>query len=113
MLAAALWSAAGSAAIAVRFAVPLRAAGLMLTFGGGTPVSVVAFELTDEAFMTGGTAPVALGLTLGGLAFHAGNRRLTRWDTRHGKAARRAAAAPPRSPSASSSAASTSRSSSG
>jgi len=90
MLTAALWSAAGSmalvigAAIAVRFVVPLRFTGLLLAFGGGALVSAIAFELTDEAFITGGTAPVVVGLALGGLVYHAGNRLLHRWGARHG-----------------------------
>lgn len=80
MLAAALWAGTGGLALVVGALiglperVPIRVIGLLLAFGGGTLLSSIAFELTNEAFLDGGAKPVVVGLALGAFAYHGGNR---------------------------------------
>ena len=38
----------------------------IMAFGAGVLISALTFELTEEAFVAGGTAPTAAGLLLGG-----------------------------------------------
>lgn len=79
MLEAFGWGALGAsslligAVLGLAFDVPARLVGLVLAFGAGTLVSAVAFELTEEAYASGGADTVALGLGLGALAYFAGN----------------------------------------
>jgi zinc transporter, ZIP family len=50
--------------------------GLALAFGAGALFSAVAYELTAEAFRTGGGQLLTVGLALGALTYFAGNRAL-------------------------------------
>jgi ZIP family zinc transporter len=50
-----------------------RTIGLIMGFGAGVLISALAFELTEEAFNTGGANAVALGLGAGALTFFAGD----------------------------------------
>jgi zinc transporter, ZIP family len=61
------------AAIGLRGPIPSRAIGLVLGFGAGTLISALAFELTEEAFEIGGADSVAIGLSLGALAYFTGD----------------------------------------
>jgi len=66
--------------------------GLALAFGAGALISAVAFELTVEAFETGGARILAAGLAAGALTFFAGNRWLhRRGGARRGRKVRPAA----------------------
>lgn len=78
MLEAALWGLVGASSLLIGAAAGIRARisepaiGLILAFGAGTLISAVAFELTEEAYRTGGADVVALGLAAGALAYFAG-----------------------------------------
>jgi len=84
MLEAGLWGLAGASALVLGalaglvIQVPRRWVALLLAFGSGALVSALAFDLTEEAFTHGGTAPVAIGLAAGALAFFGGNQLLHR-----------------------------------
>lgn len=79
MLTATFWGLVGGVALLVGaligvFAkVPLRVLGLVMAFGSGVLISAVAFELTEEAFRSGGVAPVVIGLVSGSLVFFVGD----------------------------------------
>ena len=49
-----------------------------MAFGAGALISALTFDLTEEAFATGGTRPVALGLAAGAVAFYVGDRLIAR-----------------------------------
>jgi ZIP family zinc transporter len=78
VLEAALWGLVGASSLLIGAAIGIRAKisepaiGLILAFGAGTLISAVAFELTEEAYRTGGADVVALGLAAGALAYFAG-----------------------------------------
>jgi ZIP family zinc transporter len=82
MLEAAFWGLAGASALvlgavaALAIKVPRRWVGLLMAFGSGALISALAFDLTEEAFAHGGTAPVAIGLAAGALVFFGGNQVL-------------------------------------
>lgn len=84
MLEAGLWGLAGASALVVgalagvATSIPRRWIALLMAFGSGALVSALAFDLTQEAFEVGGTAPVAIGLAAGALAFFGGNQLLHR-----------------------------------
>lgn len=86
MLEAAWWGFVGGAALLVGAAigvwvqVPVRIIGLVLGFGAGTLLSAVSFELTVDAYLTGGFIPLFFGLLLGALTYYAGDA----WLDRHG-----------------------------
>lgn len=79
MLSATLWGLVAAASLLVgallgMFARPsYRVIGLVMAFGSGVLISSVAFELTEEAFRTGGAMPVLVGLVSGALVFFAGD----------------------------------------
>lgn len=79
MLEAAWWGFVGGAALiigallGVFLSVSNRVIGLIMAFGAGVLISAVAFELTQEAYTSGGTAPVVGGLVAGSLVFFAGD----------------------------------------
>ena len=92
MLEAGLWGLAGASALVVgaivglSTSIPRRWVALLMAFGSGALVSALAFDLTQEAFAVGGTAPVAVGLALGALTFFGGNQLLHRFGgARRGK----------------------------
>ncbi len=84
MLEAAFWGFVGGFALVLGAVaglvldVPRRVIGLIMAFGAGVLVSALAFELTAEAFDTGGLDATATGLALGSLTFFAGNTVLSR-----------------------------------
>ena len=84
MLEAAWWGFVGGAAlligaaIGIWVAVPVRVIGLVLGFGAGTLLSAVSFELTIDAYLTGGFLPLFFGLSLGALTFYLGDDWLDR-----------------------------------
>ena len=49
---------------------PERLVGLVLAFGAGALISAVSFELAEDGVEIGGPGPVAVGMTLGALAFY-------------------------------------------
>ncbi len=55
-----------------------RAIGLIMGFGAGTLISAIAYDLVEDAAASGAPLRVALGLTLGALAFYAGDRWVER-----------------------------------
>ena len=71
MAEAPLWGLVGGAALVLGAVVgltlraPQQVIGLVMAFGAGVLISAVAFELTAEAFETGGGPPVVSGLALG------------------------------------------------
>jgi ZIP family zinc transporter len=79
VLEAAFWGLVGGGALVVGALVGLlvptsqRTIGLIMGFGAGVLISALAFELTEEAYTQGGTAPVALGLALGAVSFFVGD----------------------------------------
>ena len=79
VLEAAWWGFVGGAALLVGavlglyLKVGLRVIGLVMAFGAGVLISAVAFELTQEAYRTGGSTAAALGLAAGALTFFAGD----------------------------------------
>lgn len=97
MLEAGIWGLAGSSALVIgalaglATSIPRRWVALLMAFGSGALVSALAFDLTEEAFLVGGTAPVAVGLAAGALAFFGGNQVLQRRGAaRRGKGTRSA-----------------------
>ena len=79
MLTATFWGLVGGAALLVGALLGLyahasnRVIGIVMAFGSGVLISAVAFELTEEAFRSGGTLPVVLGLVGGSLVFFVGD----------------------------------------
>ena len=79
MLTAIFWGTVGGVAlllgalIGVFVKVSYQVIGLVLAFGAGVLFSAVAFELTQEAFITGGAVPVVIGLISGSLVFFFGD----------------------------------------
>ena len=79
-----MWGLVGGVALLIGaiaglvWRVPRRVIGLVMAFGAGVLVSALAFELTAEAYATGGLDATAAGLALGSLAFFAGDRVLAR-----------------------------------
>ena len=82
MLEAAFWGFVGGfallvgAAAGLHWQIPRRAIGLIMAFGSGVLISALAFELTAEAYRTGGLDSTAAGLALGSLVFFGGDRVL-------------------------------------
>src|SRR3954447_26359043 len=91
MAEALLWGVVGAASLvvgaglALALRLPARVIGLIMAFGSGVLISAVAFELTDEAFKTGGADAVAAGLAFGALAYFAANVAVARRGGRHRK----------------------------
>lgn len=90
MLEAAFWGFIASGALLIGAAIgiwanlPRRVVALVMGFGGGALISAVSFDLTAEAFALGGTAPTAMGLAAGALAFFVGDLLLERAAARGG-----------------------------
>jgi len=91
MIEAFLWALLASSALVagavagVATKVPRAWVGLALAFGAGALISAVSFELTAEAFETGGAGLLAGGLAAGAITFFIGNRWLhTRGAARRG-----------------------------
>ena len=79
MLEATFWGLVGGAALLVGALLGLyarasyRTIGLVMAFGAGVLISAVAFELTEDAFRSGGTTPVVIGLVSGSVVFFVGD----------------------------------------
>jgi zinc transporter, ZIP family len=80
VLEAALWGFVGGfallvgAGVALLVRVPGRVVGAVMAFGAGVLISAASFELTAEAFRTGGADSAASGLAAGALTFFAVSR---------------------------------------
>ena len=61
------------AVIAMAACPPAKITGLVLGFGGGTLISAISFELTEEAYALGGADALTFGLAAGALAFYVGD----------------------------------------
>jgi zinc transporter, ZIP family len=79
VLEAAWWGFVGGAALLVGallglyLKVGLRVIGLVMAFGAGVLISAVAFELTEEAYRSAGSAAAALGPAAGSVTFFTGD----------------------------------------
>ena len=84
MLEAAWWGFVGGASLLVGAVLALvltvghRVIGLVMAFGAGVLISAAAFELTEEAYRSGGAASAALGLFAGSLTFFTGDLLIDR-----------------------------------
>ena len=80
MLEAAYWGFVGGfalllgAVIALVARVPARIVGVVMAFGAGVLISAASFDLTEEAFSTGGADAAGTGLAAGALTFFAISR---------------------------------------
>jgi ZIP family zinc transporter len=76
---AAFWGFVGGfslllgAILGLKFPTSQRVIGLIMAFGAGVLISALAFELTEVAFVQGGSDAVVFGLAAGALAFFAGD----------------------------------------
>lgn len=62
------------AVIAMTACPPAKVTGLILGFGGGTLISAISFELTEEAYALGGADALTFGLAAGAIVFYVGDR---------------------------------------
>ena len=80
VLEAALWGFVGGfallvgAGVALVVDVPRRVVGIVMAFGAGVLISAASFDLTGEAFATGGADAAGAGLAAGALSFFAASR---------------------------------------
>jgi zinc transporter, ZIP family len=87
------WGFVGGAAlllgavIGLRATVPDRVLGLIMAFGAGVLISAASFDLTAQAFLTGGRDAAAGGLAAGALTFFLTNQLLNRRQAARGGAA--------------------------
>jgi ZIP family zinc transporter len=58
--------------------IPDKVVSSVLAFGAGVLISTLAFDLVDEAEVTGGLVPTAIGLLAGATAYVLANRQLDR-----------------------------------
>jgi len=90
-LEAAGWGLVGGGALVIGALVawfvqlPRRVVALIMAFGAGVLISALAFDLVDEAVVTGGLAPTTLGFLAGAVAYVAANAALARRGARHRK----------------------------
>lgn len=88
ILEGAFWGFVGGAALIIGAVIALvhemsrQAVGRIMAFGAGVLISALTFDLTEEAFEAGGTAPTAGGLLLGGAVFVAGDALIGRREMR-------------------------------
>ncbi len=91
VLEGALWGFVGGfalilgAIVAQAHEMSRAAVGLIMAFGAGVLISALTFDLTEDAFEAGGTAPTAAGLLLGGSVFVAGDALIGRREMRERK----------------------------
>jgi ZIP family zinc transporter len=92
MLEAGLWGFGAALALVVGAfvglvgRVPRQFVALAMAFGAGALISALAFDLTEDAFVHGGTLPVAGGLAAGALVFFTGDQLIhRRGGVRRGK----------------------------
>lgn len=90
-VAAGLWGLLAGAALLIGAGlgyagrVPARMVAGVMAFGAGVLISALAFELMDEAYRRGGFAPVAVGFSVGALAYTAATTALARRGAHHRK----------------------------
>jgi ZIP family zinc transporter len=88
VLEGAFWGFVGGAALILGAVVATvhemsrAAVARIMAFGAGVLISALTFDLTEEAFLAGGTAPTAAGLLLGGAVFVAGDAIIGRREMR-------------------------------
>ena len=88
---AGLWGLIAGGALVVGAAVawwvdlPRRVVASVMAFGAGVLLSALAFELVEEAERSAGSAPTAVGLLGGAVAYVAANVGLARRGARHRK----------------------------
>lgn len=88
ILEGAFWGFVGGAALILGAVIALVhdmsrvAIARIMAFGAGVLISALTFDLTEEAFAAGGTAPTAAGLLLGGATFVAGDALIGRREMR-------------------------------
>jgi zinc transporter, ZIP family len=82
VLEAALWGFVGGfallvgAVLALTVPVPGRVVGAIMAFGAGVLISAASFDLTGEAFRTGGADAAGAGLAAGALTFFVVSRMI-------------------------------------
>jgi len=62
-----------------------RSIGLIMAFGSGVLMAVVAFSLMTEAFHLGGIVPVSIGFIAGGVLFTVGNHMINKRGAKNRK----------------------------
>lgn len=88
---AGLWGLVGGsalligAAIGYRFRLDPRTVAAVMAVGAGVLISIVAFDLMDEAFRTGGLGATAFGFLGGAGAYTAANLAVSRSGAKHRK----------------------------
>ena len=91
MLEAAFWGFVGGfslllgALFGIKLPTSQRTIGLIMGFGAGVLISALTFELTREAFETGGVDAVAVGLAAGATSFFLGDWYLDHRGGQHRK----------------------------
>ena len=86
------WGFVGGAAlllgavIALRTTVPDRVLGVVMAFGAGVLISAASFDLTAEAYLTGGRDAASGGLAAGALTFFLTNQIINRRQRSRGAA---------------------------
>ncbi len=91
MIEAALWSLVASSSlvigglIALRWDISSRWIGLIMGFGAGVLIAVLAVDLAIDAFQRSSNLVLAGGLLAGGVTFYAGDRLLARLGAEHRK----------------------------
>jgi ZIP family zinc transporter len=73
------------AAVSYFFNLPHRLIAAVMGFGGGVLISVLAFELTEEAYIHGGFISSASGFLAGAVLFSTANWFLSRRGAKHRK----------------------------
>lgn len=73
------------AAAGWRLAIPARVVAAIMAFGSGVLISVLSFELMDEAWHRGGLVATGAGFLGGAVIFTAANWWLARYGARHRK----------------------------
>ena len=73
------------AGVSYFFNLPHRLIAAVMGFGGGVLISVLAFELTEEAYIHGGFASSATGFLVGAIIFSTANWFLSGKGAKHRK----------------------------
>lgn len=73
------------AATSYIFNLPHRLISAVMGFGGGVLISVLAFELTEEAYIHGGFTASATGFVAGAVIFSTANWLISRKGAKHRK----------------------------
>jgi ZIP family zinc transporter len=65
--------------------IPHKAVASVMGFGGGVLISVISFELMEEAYLHGGLVPAIAGFLCGGIVFCTANWYLSKRGAKHRK----------------------------